>query len=46
LATPIIGYGNAGYPIHSGFGKWLVSVIPLYIGKGDDYIVEQVLSIL
>ena len=46
VASPVVGYCSAGYPIHHGFGKWLVSIIPLHIGKGDDNIVEQILFVL
>jgi hypothetical protein len=40
VLSPVVDYGKAGYPIHGWFGKGLVSVIPLHIGKGYHYIVE------
>ena len=46
VVKPVVGYGSAGYPIHHGFGKRLVSVVMLYIGKGSNYRVEYVLFIL
>ena len=46
VASPVVGYSSAGYPIHDGFGKGLVSVVTLHIGKGYYYIVEQVLFVL
>ena len=46
VAEPVVGYSPAGYPIHHRFGKWLVSVIPLHIGKGNDNRVEYVLFVL
>lgn len=41
--TPVKGLGTAGDTIHGGFGKRMVPVVPFDIGKGDDYIVEQVI---
>jgi len=46
VGSPVVGYGSAGNPIHHGFGERLVSVIPLYIGKGHYYRVEYVLFVL
>ena len=46
VAKPVVGYSSAGYPIHYGFGKWLVSVVTLYIGKSSYYRVEYVLFVL
>jgi len=46
VGSPVIGYSSAGYPIHHGFGKWLMSVVTLYIGKGSYYRVEYVLFIM
>jgi len=46
VAKPVIGYSSAGYPIHYGFGEGLVSVVTLYIGKGEYYRVEYVLFVL
>jgi len=40
MLKPVVGLCSAGYPIHHGFGKRLVSVVTLHIGKGDDNIVE------
>jgi len=46
VAKPVVGYSSAGYPIHYSFGKRLMSVITLYIGKGHYYRVEYVLFVL
>jgi len=46
VGSPVVGYSSAGYPIHHGFGKGLMSVVTLYIGKGSDYRVEYVLFVL
>ncbi len=46
VGSPVVGYSSAGYPIHHRFGKRLVSVVTLYIGKGHYYRVEYVLFVL
>jgi len=46
VGSPVVGYSSAGYPIHHGFGKRLVSVVMLYIGKGGYYRMEYVLFVL
>ena len=46
VGSPVVGYSSAGYPIHHCFGKWLVSVVTLYIGKVSYYRVEYVLFVL
>jgi hypothetical protein len=46
VTKPVVGYSSAGYPIHHGFRKRLVSVVTLYIGKGHYYRVEYVLFVL
>jgi hypothetical protein len=46
VVKPVVGYSSASYPIHHGFGKRLVSVIPLHIGKGNDNGVKYVLFVL
>ena len=46
VVKPVVGYSSAGYPIHHSFGKRLVSVVTLYIGKGSYYRVEYVLFVL
>ena len=46
VGSPVVGYSSAGYPIHYGFGKRLVSVVTLYVSKGHYYRVEYVLFVL
>jgi len=46
MPIPVVGLCSAGYAIHDSFGKWLMTVIPFGSGKGQYYIVEQILCVL
>jgi len=43
--SPVLGFGEAGYPIHPAIIIWLVSVASASVGKIADYGMEQVLSV-
>jgi len=45
MLSPILGFGEAGYPIHPAMIIGLVSVASASVGKVADYGVEQVLSV-